>query len=194
MTKKAPSWYWHIAKLWLQGQAINHLWRYLCHLAFPFALALLIGSIASCEQFGRMFEHCARINSAQQLVPTFSRWLPLPYFYRTRVRTWATLVSELTHWLLLTRVDWRCQLKTCWGCYCCWCWCRFVKFCSNFENMVWSRFWCWISDEISKLKFGQYFVADAWLRLWNLILVEILKLCLVKILKFSWNADVWSRF
>ena len=146
-----------------------------------------------------MFEHCARINSAQQLVPTFSRWLPLPYFYRTRVRTWATLVSELTHWLLLTRVDWfdpgvwRCQLKTCWGCYCCWCWCRFVKFCSNFENMVWSRFWCWISDEISKLKFGQYFVADAWLRLWNLIFLEILKQGLVEILKFKYCgiAYVW---
>ena len=124
VTKKAPSWHWHIAKLCLQGQAINHLWRYLCHLAFPFALALLIGPIASCEQFGRMFEHCARINSAQQLVPTFSRWLPLPYFYRTRVRTWASLVSELTHWLVeVVTVD-----------------SRFVKFCSNFEHMVWSRF------------------------------------------------------
>ena len=41
---------------------------------------------------------------------------------------------------------------------------------------------------------GQYFAADARLKLWNLILVEILKLGLVKILKFEFrrNADVWS--
>ena len=31
-----------------------------------------------------------------------------------------------------------------------------------------------------KLKFGQYIAADAWLGLWSLILVEILKLGLVK--------------
>ena len=35
-----------------------------------------------------------------------------------------------------------------------------------------------------KLKFGQFFAVDFWLRLWSLILVEILKLALVKILKF----------
>ena len=35
-----------------------------------------------------------------------------------------------------------------------------------------------------KLKFSQFFAADFWLRLWSLILVEILKLALVKILKF----------
>ena len=35
-----------------------------------------------------------------------------------------------------------------------------------------------------KLKFGQFFAADFWLRLWTLILVEILKLGLAKILKF----------
>ena len=33
-----------------------------------------------------------------------------------------------------------------------------------------------------KLKFGQYFAADVWLRLQSLILVKILKLGLVKIL------------
>ena len=43
---------------------------------------------------------------------------------------------------------------------------------------------------------GQYFAADAWLRLWNLILVEIVKLGLFKILmfEFSRNADDWLRF
>ena len=47
---------------------------------------------------------------------------------------------------------------------------------------------------ILKLKFGQYFAADAWLRLCPFSLVEILRLGLVKILKFSENADAWLRF
>ena len=43
-----------------------------------------------------------------------------------------SLTDWLTHWLtdslLFSKLDWcdpgvwRCQLKTCWGCYCCWCW------------------------------------------------------------------------
>ena len=47
-----------------------------------------------------------------------------------------------------------------------------------------------------KLNLGQYFAADAWLRLWSFILVEILKLGLVKILKFKFsrNAEIWLRF
>ena len=42
----------------------------------------------------------------------------------------------------------------------------------------------------------QYFAADRWLRLLRLFLVEILKLGLVRILKFKFsrNADVWLRF
>ena len=38
-----------------------------------------------------------------------------------------SLTHWLTHWLLSNKLDWcdpgmwRCQLKTCWGCYCCWC-------------------------------------------------------------------------
>ena len=61
---------------------------------------------------------------------------------------------------------------------------------------VWSRFWSWCSSKILKLKFGHYFAADAWLWLWSSILVEILKLGLVKIYKFKFcrNADVWLRF
>ena len=46
----------------------------------------------------------------------------------------------------------------------------------------WSRFWSWSSGKILELKFGQYFAADVWLRLWRWILVNILKLGLVKIL------------
>ena len=44
-----------------------------------------------------------------------------------------------------------------------------------------------------KLKFGHYFAADAWLWLLSSILVEILKLGLVKIYKFKFcqNANVW---
>ena len=30
----------------------------------------------------------------------------------------------------------------------------------------WSRFWSWSSGEILKLKFGQHFAADVWLRFW----------------------------
>ena len=61
---------------------------------------------------------------------------------------------------------------------------------------VWSRFWGWFSGKILKLKFGHYFAADAWLWLWSSILLEILKLGLVKIFEFKFcrNANVWLRF
>ena len=56
----------------------------------------------------------------------------------------------------------------------------------------------WSSGKILKLKLGQYFAADVWLRLWSLILVKILKLGLVKILSlhlvemlmFGWDFEV----
>ena len=61
---------------------------------------------------------------------------------------------------------------------------------------VCSRFWSWCSGKILKLKFGHYFATDACLWLWSSILVEILKLGLVKIYKFKFcrNADVWLKF
>ena len=40
-----------------------------------------------------------------------------------------SLTHSLTNSLLFSKLDrcdpsvWRCQLKTCWGCYCSWCWC-----------------------------------------------------------------------
>ena len=54
------------------------------------------------------------------------------YFYRTRVRSLAMLVTHwltdwLTHSVTFSKLDWchsgvrRCLLKTCWGCYSCWC-------------------------------------------------------------------------
>ena len=46
------------------------------------------------------------------------------------------LTNWLTDWLPFSKLDWcdsdlwRCQFKTCWGCYCCWwwgsCWQKFV--------------------------------------------------------------------
>ena len=109
----------------------------------------------------------------------------------------------------LIHVTLACQLKTCWHCYCCWYWCwetcwrqfgiwyRFgslnlvikLKFCSDFEHKVWSRFWIWSSGEILKLKLGQYFAADVWSRLWSWILVKILKLGLFDILNFKFSRD-----
>ena len=77
---------------------------------------------------------------------------------------------SLTHSLLFSKLDWcdpgmwRWQLKTCWGCYCYSCW-------------WWEK--CWL--QFGEVKFGHYFAADAWLWSRSLILVEILKLGLVKI-------------
>ena len=49
-----------------------------------------------------------------------------------------------------------------------------LNFCSDFQHKVWSGVWSWSSGEILKLKFGQYFAADVWLRLRSWILVNIL--------------------
>ena len=71
------------------------------------------------------------------------------FFYRTRVRSLFTLVSNwltdwLTHWLLFSTLDWcdpgmcRWQLKTC---YCCWCWlCGscWQQFVADLDAEVWS--------------------------------------------------------
>ena len=64
-------------------------------------------------------------------------------------------------------------------------WVSAKAICSDFEHKVWSRFWSWSSCEILKLKFGQYFAADVWLRLRSWILVKVMKLGLVKILSLS---------
>ena len=59
------------------------------------------------------------------------------------------------------------------------------------------KIFSWVEVQAKfKLKFDQYFGANAWWRLWSLILVEILKLGLIKLLKFKFirNADLWLRF
>ena len=61
------------------------------------------------------------------------------------------------------------------------------------KAIFWFRLWSqglvkilsWNSGEILKLKFGQYFAADAWLRSRSWFLVKILKLGPVKIFSFS---------
>ena len=109
-----------------------------------------------------------------QFVPfLFSR-----YFYRTRVRSLAMLVSNslthsLTHSVTPSKLYWcdpgvwRCQLKTYWGCFCCWCW---------WWGSCWQQF---VAD--LKLRFGHK--AKLLFRLWAQGLVKILKLA----------ADVWLR-
>ena len=76
-----------------------------------------------------------------------------------------------------------------------------LNFCSNFEHKVWSRFWSWSSGKILKLKFGQYFAADVWLRfllLLMLMLRNVLTQGKVKMLKLKFRqdfeAEVWSAF
>ena len=73
-----------------------------------------------------------------------------------------------------------------------------LALCTDFEHKVCSRFWSWSSGVMLRLKFGQYFAADVWLRLRSFILVNILQLGLVKIssldlvemLMFGWDFEV----
>ena len=77
-----------------------------------------------------------------------------------------------------------------------------LNFCSDFRHKACSGVWS--SGKILKLKFGQYFAADIWLRLQSWILVKIMKLGLVKtfclseveMLMFGWDFKVnaSSRF
>ena len=155
----------------------------------------------------------------------FSSFFSL-FFYRTRVRSLAMLVTHslthsLTHCCLVNLIDvtlafedaysklvevvtvthvddekradnslvqiWKVKFG------------HKVKFLSRLWAQgfkVWSRFWSWCWGKILKLKFGHYSATDAWLWLWSLILVAILRLGLVKIFQFKFcrNADVWLRF
>ena len=56
-------------------------------------------------------------------------------------------VTHWLTWLLFSKLDWcdpgvwRCQLKTCWGCYCCSRWCRgscWQQFVTDLGADVWS--------------------------------------------------------
>ena len=58
-----------------------------------------------------------------------------------------SLTDSLTDSLLFSKLDWcdpgmwRCQLKTCWGCYCCSCWCWescWQQFVTDLGAEVWS--------------------------------------------------------
>ena len=58
-----------------------------------------------------------------------------------------------------------------------------LKYCRKDKFLF--RLWAWGLVKILKLKFGQYFAADVWLKLRSWILVKIMKLGLVKILCLS---------
>ena len=69
----------------------------------------------------------------------------LDYFYRTRVRSLFTLVTNwLTDSLLFSRLDWcdpcvwRCQLNTCWGCFV-----LLMFLLRNVLTKVWCRLGSW---------------------------------------------------
>ena len=144
-----------------------------------------------------------------------------------------SLTDWLTNSLLFSRLYWcdhgvwRCQVKTYWDYNWSWCWCREIgwrQFGGDLEAEVWSqskifvrtlitrfwgfesRFWSWSSGKILKLRFGQYFAANSWLRLWSWILVDwrfwslslVGRWCLVEILKLMFCRDsedeIWSIF
>ena len=70
-----------------------------------------------------------------------------------------------------------------------------AKFLSRLvQHKVWSNFEAEVQVRF-KLKFRQYFATDLWFGLRSWILEEILKLSLVKIVKFKYSrdADVWLR-
>ena len=114
---------------------------------------------------------------------------------------------QLTHYsVLFSKLDWcdpgvwRWQLKTRWCCYFCWCWCwGSTPVCCRFGN--WGLVIMLNCVQTLSKKFGQEFevevqakflrwslvriCADVLKGLWSWILVEILKVGVVKILNFS---------
>ena len=105
---------------------------------------------------------------------------------------------SLTDSLPFSKLDWcgpgvwRCQLKTCWGCYCCLCWCW---------GSCWQQIWELTLGPKAKLLF----------RVWAKGLVKILKLkfsqdfeagvvsvfcfwCFVEVMKLNLGRDSKARF
>ena len=68
-----------------------------------------------------------------------------------------------------------------------------LNFCLDLEHKVWSRYWSWSSGRICSWSLASFFLL-MFCRGW--ILVEILRLGLVKILRLKCcgEADAWSRF
>ena len=104
----------------------------LCIIAFPCSVLLLW--FLPHHRFHGVWDPMIMKNSDSTVSSVLATMLQLLFhFYRTRVRSLGMLVSDsLTHSLpnslLFSKLDWcdpgvwRCQLKTCWDCYCCWCW------------------------------------------------------------------------
>ena len=116
------------------------------------------------------------------------------------------LTETLTHSLMLLRLDWcdpgvwRCQLKTCWCCYCylcCWwgtCW----QLCGrDFDTEDCSRYRGWDLVKILKLKFGQDSEAEVWSWFWGWILAnlwhDLIAVILIKA-RNPWVCCVFNNF
>ena len=100
---------------------------------------------------------------------------------------------SLTDWLpnslLFSWLDWcapgmwRCQLKTCWGCYCCWCLVQIwklkfghkVKFLFRLRAQGLVKIFKLKLRQYLKLEFGQFFLlmfcrgyeVESWSRFWS---------------------------
>ena len=137
-----------------------------------------------------------------------------PYVFRidfqsfnlTRVRSLSTLVTNsLPNW----RFDWcdlgvwRCQLITCWCCYCRWCWWRGTccwQFERDFEADVWSKYQGWgLFNFLSFFsdRFGEYFEVEVQEQFWSWSLVNILMvMCAflkLKLGRYS-GAEFWPLY
>ena len=98
------------------------------------------------KKTGRLFCYTSKLNKVtRKSILTSNEKVN---YYRTRVRSLVILVSDsLTHWLLFSKLDWcdrgvwRCQLKTCWSCFCCRCLCWgscWQQFVADLGTKVWS--------------------------------------------------------
>ena len=162
------------------------------------AIALLIGLLV----FAAQLQLSLRITRAKTDVPVFNQIFVLclvfsgriDHFYWTRVRSLVMLVSNsLTHWLthslLFSKLDWcdpgvwRCQLKTCWGCFCCGCW--------SWES-------CWqLLLQIWGLRFdhkAKKIFSWSQARSWSWTLVSFCRWYFVEVMKFNLGRNTEARF
>ena len=118
--------------------------------------------------------------------------------------------SLSSHSVLFSRLDWydsgvwRCQLKTCWGCYRCWCWCWQTCW-RQFD--VLSNTWPWLPQPSSppqkcaKLSMFQKFSRHAcfWLNwilhVWNgFYTCSLPKITLRSIFIVTSSLPIWALY
>ena len=102
--------------IWLSSNLINlFCWRVFAQFQFPFSRCTK--TEPQVPQWARWFSF---LSNSVFIGPESDHWEGLSVTH--------SLTHSLTDWLLFSKLDWcdpgvwRCQLKTCWGCYCCWCW------------------------------------------------------------------------